>query len=85
MLSYGSRRGSVCVLKTNYKKRDPLLVNYRSYKKFDENLFRNELANTLENFGENTGYDEFKNVFMKTLNLHAPMKKKPLEATMPHL
>ena len=67
----------ITVLKSNYKKRDPLLVNYRSYKKFDENLFRNELANTLENLiGENMGYDEFKNVFMKTLNLHAPMKKK---------
>ena len=67
----------ITVLKSNYKKRDPLLVNYRSYKKCDENLFRNELANTLENLiGENMGYDEFKNVFMKTLNLHAPMKKK---------
>ena len=39
----------ITVLKSNYKKRDPLLVNYRSYKKFDENLFRNELVNTLEN------------------------------------
>ena len=67
----------ITVLKSNYKKRDPLLVNYRSYKNIYENLFRNELANTLENLiGENMGYDEFKNVFMNTLNLHAPMRKK---------
>ena len=67
----------ITVLKSNYKKRGPLLVNYRSYRKFDENLFRNELGNTLENLiGENMGYDEFKNVFLKNLNLHAPMKKK---------
>ena len=67
----------ITVLKSNYKKRDPLLVNYRSYKKIDETLFTIELANTLENLiGENMGYDEFKNVFMKTLNLHSPMKKK---------
>ena len=67
----------ITILKSNYKKRVPLLVNYRSYKKFDENLLRSELANTLENLiGENMGYDEFINVFMKTINLHAPMKKE---------
>ena len=49
----------IAVLESNYKKRDPLLVNCKFYKKFDENLFRNELANTLENLiGENMGYDE---------------------------
>ena len=67
----------VSVLKTDYKKKDPLIVNYRSYNKFDENLFRQELTNALHNLmTENSTYDEFKEVYMKVLNLHAPMKKK---------
>ena len=65
------------VLKLDFKKKDPLLVNYRSYKNFDEQTFRTELKNGLQNLDhENMGYDEFKDTFMNVLNLHAPMKKK---------
>ena len=52
-------------------------MNYRSYKKFNENLFRDELKNTLLNIDNaNMNYDKFKDIFMKILNKYAPMKKK---------
>ena len=64
----------ITILNGNLKKKDLVLLNYRSCKGFDENSFRGELANALD--FENLGYDDFKEVFMKVLNQHAPMKKK---------
>ena len=52
-------------------------MNYRSYKKLNENLFRDELNSTLLNLDNgNVNYDEFKDIFMQILNKYAPMKKK---------
>ena len=68
---------TLSVLKTFFRKKDPKIVNYRSYKKFNENLFRDELKNTLLNIDNaNMNYDEFKDIFMKILNKYAPRKKK---------
>ena len=65
------------VLKTFFRKQDPKIVIYRSYKKFNENLFRDELKSTLLNLDNvNMNYDEFKDIFMQILNKYAPMKKK---------
>ena len=68
---------TLSVLRTFFRKKDPKIVNYRSYKKFNENLFRDELKNTLLNIDNaNMNYDEFKDIFMKILNKYAPRKKK---------
>ena len=68
---------TLSVLKTFFRKKDPKIVNYRSYKKFNENLFRDELNSTLLNLDNvNMNYDEFKDIFMQILNKYAPMKKK---------
>ena len=40
---------TVTVLKSYFKKKEPIKVNYRCYKKFNENLFRSELRNVLPN------------------------------------
>ena len=65
------------VLKSDFKKKDPILVNYRSYKHFDDLSFRTDLKHDLQTLDNvNMNYDDFKDVFMKVLNLHAPMKKK---------
>ena len=65
------------VLKTYFKKKDPKIINYRSYKNFNENLFRDEVKNNLHNFNEaNMNYDEFEEIFMHVLNKHTTMKKK---------
>ena len=67
----------ITVLNGKLKKKDPLLLNYRSYKDFDENSFWGELANALLALDyETLGYDDFKKVFIEVLNQHAPMKKK---------
>ena len=67
----------ITVLKSEFKKKDPTQVNYRSYKYFDENLFRHDLSSALSNLlNEDTNYDDFKKVYIDMLDLHAPMKKK---------
>ena len=67
----------ITVLKSEFKKKDPTQVDYRSYKYFDENLFRHDLSSALSNLlNEDTNYDDFKKVYIDMLDLHAPMKKK---------
>ena len=52
-------------------------MNYRSYKKFNENLFRDEHKNTLLNIDNaSMNREKFKDIFMQILNKYAPMKKK---------
>ena len=72
---------TVTVLKTYFKKQEPLIINYRDYKKFDATSFRNELLDSLENFEkENMNYDDFKALFMIIFDKHVPMKKKTVRA-----
>ena len=63
-------------LNTKIKKKDPKIVNYRCYKNFDENSFREELRNALQNTDTEMNYENFKEIFITILNLHAPVKKK---------
>ena len=63
-------------MKCKFKKKDPKIINFRCYKNFDENLFRNELKNALRETDKELNYDYFKQAFMNILNIHAPMKKK---------
>ena len=53
-------------------------MNYRDYKKFDKGLFKTDLKAALSS-GCGT-YQEFENIFLSTLNLHAPFKKKFIRA-----
>ena len=67
----------ITVLKSYFKKKHPITVNYRSYKHFNEDLFRRDLIINLQNLNEEIrDYDNFKEIFMKVLNQHAPTKKK---------
>ena len=67
------------VLNTYVKKRDPTVIKYRNYKNFDENLFRYQLIDSLQNIDKTImKYDEFNECFMNALDKHAPMKKKTL-------
>ena len=50
----------------------------RDYKNFSSNSFREDLTLTLDRI--NKGFDSFEDTFMKTLNRHAPMKKKFVRA-----
>ena len=67
----------ITVLKVHFKKQEHITIKFRSYKNFNESIFRNNLLNNLLNFNnEMKSYDDFKEIFMKVLNLYVPMKKK---------
>ena len=71
----------VTVLKTYIKKKDPTRISHRSYKNFNLSIFRTELKQNLEQFNkEIMTYDDFKYIFMKILDLHAPMKERVARA-----
>ena len=57
------------------------MVNYRDYQNFRNNEFTAELDNEmLKRDPGNMEYQHFLNIFIKTLNKHAPMKQKYLRA-----
>ena len=65
------------VLKTDFKKLDPISVKCRSYNIFEEVLFNNDLIKDLQEFNKDVmNYDNFKESFMRVLDRHAPMGKK---------
>ena len=64
------------VLNLTYEKPEPKLVKYRDFKKFDHDLFQKDLL-TVFNSGCND-YDTFKEMYISTLNLHAPQKQKTI-------
>ena len=56
---------TVTVLKTEYTKADPIQINYRDYKKYDVNVFRDELKSKLNgNPTSSSDYNCFENVFL---------------------
>ena len=57
----------ISVLTTYFKKKEPVTINHRSYKNFDENIFRNDLFRNLQNCDSNSlQYDEFKSWFKQS-------------------
>ena len=50
----------ITVMKSKFKKNDPNILNFRYYKHFDENLFREELKSALGNTHREMVYDDFK-------------------------
>ena len=72
---------TVTILKTYFKKSEPVVISYRAYKHFNENAFRKDLLEQLQIFDkENMKYDNFKSIFIDVLNHHAPLKKKTVRA-----
>ena len=67
----------VTVCKTSFQKPKPKEVVYRNYKKFDRDIFKDELKLKLESI---TNYESFEDVFLTILNKHAPLKKKVLRS-----
>ena len=67
----------ITVLKTTFKKTKPKEIFYRCYKKFDRDVFRNQLGTNLANC---KNYSQYKIRFLEVLNTHAPLKKKVVRA-----
>ena len=66
---------TITVLKRYFKKKDPIIINYRDYKSFDGNNFRRDLKKQLEQI-KIIEIENFTKIFMGVLNNYAPMKKK---------
>ena len=66
----------VTVLKVYIKKKKPIIIPYRTYKSFCMNTFKNDLKQNLDDFQGEMRYDDFKDIFMSTLDYHAPERKK---------
>ena len=67
------------VIRKNFKKVKPRIINYRSYDNFSNEYYRNCLFNELkrETFDNNDReFENFCNISIKLLNKHAPIKKK---------
>ena len=70
---------TVTVLKTFFRKKEPVTIKYRCYKRFVDTLFKCDLTQKLANFDKKVmNYNDFHGIFMEVLNIHAPMKSKTI-------
>ena len=70
---------TVTVIKTTYEKLKPKVVNYRDYKIFCNDTFRQILLEKLNTENINTncgGFEKFLQICIDTLNMFAPFKEK---------
>ena len=68
-------------MKANFQKHKPITFNYRNYKSFNNDFFRNELMNEINKNGSfNISCKKFEMLFMTILNKHAPLKKRYIRA-----
>ena len=72
------------VLKIHYKKRKPLVVTYRDYKKFSIESFRSELLSAMERHN-NISFSHFHSEFLYLLDKPAPVKKRYIKANKKNL
>ena len=67
----------ITVLKFTFVKAKPKVIQYRSYKHFNNNSFRENLRMKLSITRE---YDDFEKAYLEVLDKHAPIKKKTVHA-----
>ena len=74
----GLHKMTISVLKMHFRKLPPKVINYRDFKKFENERFMNSLPHTLNE--ERIDYSKNPDIFLKichtVLNTHAPKKKK---------
>ena len=72
---------TVTTLKSSYLKQEPKIFNYRNYKYFNNEHFRNDFLYEISKKGfHDISCEEFETLYMMTLNNHAPMKIKYIRA-----
>ena len=71
-------RMMLTVTKMTFQKRKPRVINYRDYKHFNNEMFRDDLLSEILNsyLEFDNSFDEFLNVCRSTLVQHAPRKQK---------
>ena len=68
----------ITVMRTTFPKAEPRTIKYRNYSKYSKVAFGNDLGKRLEQ--QPTNYDTFEEIFLKTLDVHAPQKTKVIRA-----
>ena len=72
---------TLTTMKSSFQKQEPIVFNYRNYKRFNNEIFRNELLCELSKKGfQAISCKDFEFLFITTLNKHAPMKMKYIRA-----
>ena len=70
---------TMTVMRKSFKKYQPSIISYRSYKKFSNAAFRETLIKKLSNenlVSKGSGFERFCDISLETSNNHAPCKKK---------
>ena len=68
-------------MKSTFQKKQPKVLNYRNYKFFNNNNFRNDFLQAIQYEGNlNIGCEQLEQLFMITLNKHAPQKTRFVRA-----
>ena len=71
----------ITVMKVFYKKQKQKIIQYRSYKNFDNQVFQRELNSELLKIDlNNAELSEFTEIFLSILDKHAPRKQKFMRA-----
>ena len=68
-------------LKSHFARLRPKVINYRNYKKFDENIFLNNLQKLgikLDEENSESSYSLISNKFLEVVNKHASLMEKVL-------
>ena len=70
---------TLIVMRKTFKKLKPRVINYRSYKHFSNEVFRESLLGILSQqtlVNNDYGFGKFCNIILKTLDKYAPRKTK---------
>ena len=70
---------TVTIMKASFQRFQPRIINYRDYKRFQNDVFREELLSELLNLNideKEGGFLNFLDICKKILNYHAPCKQK---------
>ena len=70
---------TLTVMKVFYQKQEPTIIQYRDYKGFSNEEFRNEMSHELKN-AKITDYDSFHEITTRIFDKHAPIKHKYVRA-----
>ena len=76
-------RLTVTMMKASFTKQTPKILNYRNYKNFNNEKFRNNLLQELSKIGfSDISCEHFERTFLNVLNIHAPIKKRYVRANI---
>ena len=67
---------TLTIMKSKFYKQKPKIFNYRNYKTFNNESFRNDVLYEISKGFHDVSCEEFKSLLLMILNKHAPMKTK---------